>query len=213
MEEPLNSLAIEPNEGFTQLAVCNFLATRPEHDGAIEALAASVREEHMPVPLIDCDGTWEDEDGVVIAFSVEVFPPLAGDRNAEFPRRVVLRSAAPLSALLEFVGRCRRHYRETTLNSVPDALKDGVMQYTWDDYSWGRGTSQKKRPLDSIYLPAGVADSVLTDLTRFIAPATRARYRDLHIPYTRTYMLHGVAGCGKSSLVRLPSWFSLCQGL
>lgn len=55
------------------------------------------------------------------------------------------------------------------------------------------------RPLESVILPAGVAESIVSDVREFIA--SKELYRQRGIPYRRGYLLEGVPGAGKSSII------------
>jgi chaperone BCS1 len=61
--------------------------------------------------------------------------------------------------------------------------------------------SRKKRSIDSIFLPKKDKDSIINDLTTFLDPKTEARYNELGITYKRIYLLEGIPGSGKSSLI------------
>ena len=61
--------------------------------------------------------------------------------------------------------------------------------------------SRKKRLLDSVYLPKKDKDAIVSDLTSFLDPKTEKRYDKLGITYKRIYLLEGIPGSGKSSLI------------
>jgi len=66
------------------------------------------------------------------------------------------------------------------------------------------------RPLSSVVLPDGMAREVVTDVLSFLSPTTKTWYRHHGLPYRRSYLLHGVPGSGKTSLiVALASTFEL----
>lgn len=60
--------------------------------------------------------------------------------------------------------------------------------------------SQPPRSLDSVILPGGQLEELVGDLTEFLD--AEQRYQDRGIPYRRAYLLHGLGGTGKTSLVR-----------
>lgn len=64
---------------------------------------------------------------------------------------------------------------------------------------WMRARLGSRRPLASVVLRAGQAESLLADLQCFYA--ARERYAELGIPWRRGYLLHGPPGTGKTSLV------------
>ena len=68
---------------------------------------------------------------------------------------------------------------------------------------------RQKRLMDSIYLPKKQKQDIITDMENFLNPKTKKRYSDLGINYKRTYMLEGVPGTGKTSLITgLASYFN-----
>lgn len=68
---------------------------------------------------------------------------------------------------------------------------------------------RQKRTMDSIYLPKKQKQDIITDMENFLNPKTKKRYTELGINYKRTYMLEGVPGTGKTSLITgLASYFN-----
>lgn len=64
---------------------------------------------------------------------------------------------------------------------------------------WRRQFGFSPRPLASVILPDGQIEGLLTDIRWFLA--SREFYHSLGIPYRRGYLLHGIPGTGKTSLV------------
>lgn len=64
---------------------------------------------------------------------------------------------------------------------------------------WSEVGTLPHRPLASVILPAGVGEGIVSDVREFLA--ARAFYRALGIPYRRGYLLYGVPGTGKSSII------------
>ena len=58
-----------------------------------------------------------------------------------------------------------------------------------------------KRNLSSIYLPQEQKQHIKNDLTAFLSPLTMAKYNKLGINYKRIYLLEGIPGTGKTSLI------------
>ena len=73
--------------------------------------------------------------------------------------------------------------------------------YTSRSTSWEKfGEPRRKRPIESVILDKGVKESILTDVTDFLASGKW--YYDRGIPYRRGYLLHGPPGSGKSSFIQ-----------
>jgi len=58
-----------------------------------------------------------------------------------------------------------------------------------------------KRSLDTVYLPKSQKNAIVSDLENFLRPETKERYFKLGINYKRTYLLEGIPGSGKTSLI------------
>ena len=79
-----------------------------------------------------------------------------------------------------------------------DKSETHILVLTWDG-SWCDEYKTPKRSNKSIYLPDDSYQKVLTDLKSFYANSER--YAQLEVPYVRTYMLHGLPGTGKTSMI------------
>jgi chaperone BCS1 len=77
--------------------------------------------------------------------------------------------------------------------------KDKAYIYSLDGAYWSKTASVHRRPIESVILPENTAASILTDIKEF--RESRGWYRDKGIPYHRGYLLHGIPGSGKTSLV------------
>lgn len=73
-----------------------------------------------------------------------------------------------------------------------------IIVLTWDG-CWCDEYKTPKRTNKSIYLPDDSYKKVLNDLKSFYD--NHERYNQLEIPYVRTYMLHGLPGTGKTSMI------------
>lgn len=58
-----------------------------------------------------------------------------------------------------------------------------------------------KRSLESVYIPKKKKQDIINDLEKFLKPETKSRYSSLGINYKRTYLLEGLPGTGKTSLI------------
>ena len=60
---------------------------------------------------------------------------------------------------------------------------------------------RNKRDIDSIYLPKKQKQDIINDLEKFLKPETKQKYNKLGINYKRIYLLEGIPGTGKTSLI------------
>jgi len=76
--------------------------------------------------------------------------------------------------------------------------KDRTKVYLQDGYGgWDVLCDLPKRPLDSVILEDGAAETIVHDMEQFLA--SEEWYASLGIPYRRGYLFHGPPGTGKSS--------------
>lgn len=138
-----------------------------------------------------------------LGFAVEESPgALPTDGKPEPFRRLVLTGLDEREAR-DFVGEALDEYRAFATSAGDDEGGDeGVPHWTWDEDGgmWCRGRSRRRRPLDTLFLPDDAA-ALVADFRHFCSPASLRRYAGLHVAPTRVYMLHGMPGSGKSSLV------------
>lgn len=92
-------------------------------------------------------------------------------------------------ATLEYNKKCKEFIKSDT----------HILILTWDGNRWHDEYKTPKRSNKSIYLPDDTYQKVLDDLNTFYSNSKR--YQQLEIPYTRTYMLHGLPGTGKTSMI------------
>lgn len=67
---------------------------------------------------------------------------------------------------------------------------------------WIKQGWKKSRNLDTIFLPHGELDEILTDFNSFTAGGTREWYLKHGLPHRRSYLFHGPSGTGKTSTIR-----------
>ncbi|OSX73062.1 hypothetical protein BU14_0381s0003 [Porphyra umbilicalis] len=168
------------------------------------------------------DGPGEDNGAAdasgtiyVVAHAVgpPVYVPSAGAPTLY--RSLVLASAsadgeAALAAFVDGVVQWHMAVNKTK----PTRLRFGLYRFSASPCStMGRWLSDGHHPgrrLSSVVLPDGMARDVVTDVLSFLSPTTKTWYRHHGLPYRRSYLLHGVPGSGKTSLiVALASTFQL----
>lgn len=109
-------------------------------------------------------------------------------RTESYNLRVLGRKQGVIRDLIEDARKIAKVISETTLNV-----------YISGSYGWSRLTSSLPRSLDTVVLPKGEAARILADMRKFLNRPEW--YLKRGIPYHRGYLLYGLAGTGKSSLI------------
>lgn len=94
--------------------------------------------------------------------------------------------------LKQLVLQAKREYEAEAIHRIQIYFADSHGCWRWTD-------SRHKRPMNSIVLNPGVKEMLLADTKDFLA--SEKWYADRGIPFRRGYLLHGVPGSGKSSLI------------
>ncbi|KAF9647688.1 P-loop containing nucleoside triphosphate hydrolase protein [Thelephora ganbajun] len=109
---------------------------------------------------------------------------------SELKISVVARNNAILKQL---VLEAKREYEKDAEHRVHIYMADT----TWGCWTWAG--ARQKRPMSSIVLEPGVKDMILADCKDFLY--SEDWYAERGIPFRRGYLLHGVPGSGKTSLI------------
>ncbi|KAF5334175.1 hypothetical protein D9758_014820 [Tetrapyrgos nigripes] len=96
------------------------------------------------------------------------------------------------SILKQLVLQAKREYEAEAIHRIQIYFADQYGSWRWTD-------SRHKRPMNSIVLNPGVKEMLLNDTKDFLG--SEKWYADRGIPFRRGYLLHGVPGSGKSSLI------------
>ncbi|KAJ7702891.1 P-loop containing nucleoside triphosphate hydrolase protein [Mycena metata] len=94
--------------------------------------------------------------------------------------------------LKQLVLQAKREYEAEAVHRIQIFFADPHGSWRWAD-------ARHKRPMGSIVLDPGVKEMLLGDARDFLA--SEKWYADRGIPFRRGYLLHGVPGSGKSSLI------------
>ncbi|KAF9257222.1 P-loop containing nucleoside triphosphate hydrolase protein [Marasmius fiardii PR-910] len=93
--------------------------------------------------------------------------------------------------LKQLVLQAKHEYKAEAIHRIQIYFADSHGSWRWTD-------SRHKRPMSSIVLNPDVKEMLLSDTKDFLASE---KYADRGIPFRRGYLLHGVPGSGKSSLI------------
>jgi KaiC/GvpD/RAD55 family RecA-like ATPase len=97
--------------------------------------------------------------------------------------------------ITSFIEKAKEEYENRCAVIERDSKNINIV--VWDGCFWNDEYKTPKRSKKSIYVPE--FSQVVDDLTAFYANGDR--YIGLEIPYTRTYMFHGLPGTGKTSTI------------
>ncbi|KAF9454422.1 P-loop containing nucleoside triphosphate hydrolase protein [Macrolepiota fuliginosa MF-IS2] len=116
----------------------------------------------------------------------------ASDWNSRYTLKISV-VARNNDVLKKLVLEAKREYEKDAEHRVHIYLAD-------TSYSaWRWNGARQKRPMSSIVLQPGVKDMILLDCKDFLA--SEEWYAERGIPFRRGYLLHGVPGSGKTSLI------------
>lgn len=107
-----------------------------------------------------------------------------------FQIRIVARKQTTARALIEEARKLSLVEREVRTDIYVFSGYDGFRRVDGVD----------GRPLSSVFLPAGQVDNMVGDVSGFLD--NREWYSTRGIPWRRGYLLHGIPGTGKTTLIR-----------
>jgi hypothetical protein len=131
---------------------------------------------------------------------VSVTPVPKGDPVSSFSRDIEIYTELEIEgpteeSIIKFMTRAKEEYEARCTSITHDPKFVNIV--TWDGCYWNNEYKTPSRSRSSIYVPE--FQDVVDDLTKFYSSSQR--YLDLEIPYARTYMLHGLPGTGKTTMI------------
>lgn len=138
----------------------------------------------------------EEGTPVGLYFSVEKYQNLSIEIEVDFGEDVQEKK----KIIFNFMEEARKFYDKKLDNEILcKVLKNG---------NWTTLSRLPKRELNTIYLDREKKDNIFNDLKHFFE--REELYSKFGIPYKRNYLLEGVPGTGKSSLIfALASYFNM----
>lgn len=191
---------IESRDGLFD-ACCWYIATLDPGCRTRVVTRGSGRPRQLVFLSNDEEGTvWLGDKRIQYGISTVggVVPSMEG--KPDVFRRLVL--SGPRQAVTTLLRDADRQYH--TFLTGADIIDDegGVEFWVWSnrDRFWCKSRLKRRRFLSTLFLGAK-GPALCEDVKTFCSDASLERYRALHIAPTRIYMLHGVPGSGKTSLV------------
>lgn len=202
MSDPVVTVVLESRDSYAFAATCWHIHGQ---DPAGEALMTVLNARDQPANglprkvllLAHGQGVVESQWGL-IKYSVKTSDPLSTDGRPEPFRRLTMEGSS--AGIQQLVNVALDGYRRHVM--MRDDDKDGVPMWVWDEDlgMWERSKSKRRRPMHTLHLTPE-ANKLVGDLYNFTTEPTLDRYKELHVAPTRVYMLHGLPGSGKTSLV------------
>lgn len=90
----------------------------------------------------------------------------------------------------------------TALHETPPGMYYTCFKWQSRHEYWRRSGVSRARNLDSVILPSATIDKITKDIDRFLDKKTKNFYDQHGIPYRRSFLLYGVPGAGKTSLIQ-----------
>lgn len=113
----------------------------------------------------------------------------------------IIFNAKHINIFNEFIKTSIHYYNKYyIINKNINAYIDIYITSTSGKYFMYLG-KKLKRSMNSIYIPQEHKTNIINDLTNFLKPETKVKYNTLGITYKRTYLLEGIPGTGKTSLI------------
>ena len=99
-------------------------------------------------------------------------------------------SSNKLDILEEFITLCMNEKNKFKKNFI------NIQIYK---YGWGKQSKIPSRDMSSIYLDGKLKKNIINDIEKFLK--SENEYKNYGIPWKRTYLLEGLPGTGKTSLI------------
>ncbi|KAI9508031.1 hypothetical protein F5148DRAFT_1284490 [Russula earlei] len=156
----------------------------PEEDGEDEEMSGKTRMRVVFQPTMDTTHT--------IFYRGHWLRVRRGRKSNGYEMLSISVVARNNSILKQLVLQAKKDYEAEAVHRI--------QIYFADSYgSWRYTDSRHKRPLSSIVLNPGVKEMLVADAKDFLK--SEKWYADRGIPFRRGYLLYGVPGSGKSSLI------------
>jgi SpoVK/Ycf46/Vps4 family AAA+-type ATPase len=90
---------------------------------------------------------------------------------------------------------------DNMMNESKKKITDTIRTFYWRIDYWALFSKVPKRSIDTLHLKKGMINNTMNIVNKFLHEDTRTEYINYGIPYKCVFLLHGVPGGGKTSLI------------
>ena len=138
-----------------------------------------------------------DFNGEIIDINYNISDQIVGTRNCPQKYETLKISSNLKNTLLDFVEESRKYCMIP--KPEPSVKYISIKQYDIQFNKWTQLSQLKKRSINSVFLDKDQVNNLKSDIDKFLD--SEKIYDKYGIPYKRNYLLYGIPGTGKTSLI------------
>lgn len=142
----------------------------------------------------------EYNDKKMYVILVEKGLPVDGHPFPILYQELYIKNNLSENEMIELYSKAQE-YHEKNISDEFSHLEDKIRVSVFEEGYWETLNYKPYRSFDTICLPKKQLNKIITDLKNFMDPKTEERYSKLGLPFKRNYLLEGLPGTGKSSLI------------
>lgn len=136
----------------------------------------------------------------IFAILIEIGNPVEGCPYPKIYKELHLKTSLNESEMVELFSEAS-NYCEKIISSENGNIDDKIRISIFEEGYWETLNYKPYRSFDTICLPKKDLNNIINDIKHFMDEQTENRYNKLGIPFKRNYLLEGLPGTGKSSLI------------
>lgn len=126
--------------------------------------------------------------------------PVQGCPYPKMYEELYMKTSLTESEMIELYSEASNYY-EKIISSENSNIDNKIRISVFEDGYWETLNYKPFRSFDTICLPKKDLNNIINDIKYFMDEKTERRYAKLGIPFKRNYLLEGLPGTGKSSLI------------
>ena len=136
----------------------------------------------------------------IFAIMIERGNPVEGCPYPQMYKELYIKTSLTESEMIELYSEAS-NYCEKIISSENGNIDDKIRISVFEEGYWETLNYKPFRSFDTICLPKKELNNIIDDIKYFMDEKTEKRYAKLGIPFKRNYLLEGLPGTGKSSLI------------